>query len=363
MGVVIALVLAAASAGCAGAAGRSAGPPGWFPNGDRAQWPPEVWLVGIGVCGPETPLAERASCAAHRARRELAFSIRSEVEASVRMHTESARELAWGGETRRSGTRTTGREVEQVTDAGAVRTALEMHNVEPREVSCDDGHCYALVAVQRREIAARVAREIATDELRLEGMLAEAERADTLRAIQLLSQARALAVALDRAGMLHQSLTGLNPLDPPAGLRVHRQTRARLSEASVCFVSALEEVPASEVFARPVERMRELGFGAVRTAATEADCGDTLLLFRFEGAGELRWARTTISEEQPVTMEFTGRVLFSVPPQGEQVSRRLTSRGMHVSTTRAVDAATAHLSETIEAFVEEVLAEGAAVGH
>ncbi|TVR01740.1 MAG: hypothetical protein EA398_09360 [Deltaproteobacteria bacterium] len=355
--LVLALVFAGAASACAGAQTRDTGPPSWFPGGDRDAYPAGEWILGLGACGAETPQADRASCAAHRARRELAFSIRSEVEASVRMQSEAERERLWS--TGRGGTdQSVTRETDRLADAGAVTTALEMVDVEPREVTCRGEHCYAMVAVRRRDVAARVARELAEDELRLERHLQHARQGDTLQAIQSLAAAESLARGVDRAGLLHQSLTGINPVDPPAVHRVHGLTRDLLSGASVCFASDLDEVPASEVFATSVARMRAMGFGEVRTAASEHDCAGALVIFRFEGTSDLRWAHTTLTDDQPVTMEYVGFVHFSTARQGQQMSRRLTARGMHVATPQAIDAATRRLSEEIHRFVEEVLAEG-----
>lgn len=351
VGVLVAGLLLLLAA-CGGAQSAGDGPPGWYPNGDRSQFPSGQWIQGVGVCGPETPEAQRASCAVQRARREVAFNVRTELEASVAMESYSALEHTRGG----GRSQQQAFERERIQDAGAAATALDLHNAEPAEVACtSSAHCYALVAVNKAEIVSRLRRENAGDELTLQGWLRDARQADTLAAIQILRRASVLGREIDGRNAMIAGLSGVVPPQEPASQRVTTLSRSVLGSAEVCFASAEASAPASLIFDQSVESMRAMGFASVRVAEARAACGGALLTYVFEGRGESRPSRTTVTDAALMTVEYTGRVHFSVPGAGEQVSRQIRARGVAVAVEQAHDNALRELGEQINGFVLESL--------
>jgi hypothetical protein len=307
VGVIAAL--AAPTAGCASKSNRHDArleyPSLGFDNKGDEQWwlggradllyPRQWYFVGVGTCGREVSDAERMDCAISRALGQAVAMVRQDVRVDIRRHTEFARKGGEDGfEARISST---------YRSDGVGQSELTVEDVAPRRRTCtSDGQCHALVALDRRVLAARSLKKISQLEKQINELLDRAPESDTLTAIEQLSKASRLAASVDREAELLAAVAGPSAVPRSPSDRLSAVRSKRLESVAVCLSSNVPDPPAQLVFARAHQDLSTRGFSRV-AIARQPDCPEGSLSVTFHGE-----ALERIAEYQLWVYEFRGMV-------------------------------------------------------
>jgi hypothetical protein len=307
VGVIAAL--AAPTAGCAAKSNRYARLEypslGFVDNGGDDQWwlggradllyPRQWYFVGVGTCGREVSEGERMDCAISRALGQAVAMVRQDVRVDIRRHTEFDRKAGEGGFEARI--RSTYR------SDGVGQSELSVDDVAPRRRTCtSDGQCHALVALDRRVLAARSLKKISQMEKQINELLDRAQESETLTAIEQLSKASRLAASVDREAELLAAVAGSHAVPRSPSDRLSAVRSKRLESVAVCLSSNVPDPPAQLVFARAHQDLSTRGFSRV-AIAKEPDCPQGSLSVTFHGE-----ALERIAEYQLWVYEFRGMV-------------------------------------------------------
>jgi hypothetical protein len=277
----------------------SPGEPDWFTGGSDRYYAQNNYIVGVAACGDDVPASERPSCAEARALERAVLAIRQRISVVVkRSTTVEQTKTSYGA----SGT--VGSRFEQGSMSAA---ELELENVRAREAVCaDDGTCYALVAIERADIAARARRRIESLDPELSMALERAASTDVLTAISALDAAEQVATRMEREADLLVAVMGPaaapdSPLD-----RVAQARRARLGALSLCLTASGTDIPSTAVFARARESLASRGFANMVVAGADG-CAASALFIEFAGSLEYRPA----TEEATWCAEVRGTLSVS----------------------------------------------------
>jgi hypothetical protein len=309
--------LAALMAGCAGRSNRpypSLGYPslGFVDGRSDDQWwlggkadllyPRQWYFVGVGTCGREVGDAERMDCAISRALGQAVAMVRQDVRVDIRRHTEFDRQSGPGGFEAK--VRSTHR------SDGIGQSELSVDDVAPRRRTCtSEGQCHALVALDRRVLAARSLKKIGQMQKQINELLDRAQESDTLTAIEQLSKAARLSASVDLEAELLAAVAGPNAVPRSASDRLSAVRSKRLESVAVCLSSSLPDTPAQLVFARAHQDLSTRGFARV-AIAKEPDCPEGSLSVTFQGEVLER-----IAEYQLWVFEFRGMVALREGPR------------------------------------------------
>jgi len=239
--------------GCAASSDRFHPLPGFWDDASDEQWwlggkadilyPRDGYFVGVGTCGSEVRDAERMDCAIHRALGQAVAMVRQDVRVDIRRHTEFDRQ--GGPEGFEARIRSTYR------SDGVGQSELKVDDVAPRRRTCTaDGRCHALVALDRRALAARSSQKIAQLKAQIDALLDRAQESDTLTAIEQLSLAARLVAHVDREAELLAAVAGPNAVPPSAWDRLSAVRSKRFESVAVCLSSSVPHPPPELVFAR-----------------------------------------------------------------------------------------------------------------
>ena len=268
----------------------------WWLGGKADLLYPRQWyFVGVGTCGREVNESTRMDCAISRALGQAVAMVRQDVRVDIRRHTELSRQSGEGGFEAR--VRST------YQSDGAGQSELSVDDVAPRRRTCtSDGQCHALVALDRRVLAARSLKKMAQLQKQINELLDRAQESDTLTAIEQLSKASRLAATVDREGELLAAVAGPSAVPRSASDRLSAVRSKRLESVVVCLSSNLPGPPAQLVFARAHQDLSTRGFSRV-TIAKEPDCPEGSLSVTLHGD-----ALERIAEYQLWVYEFRGMV-------------------------------------------------------
>jgi len=283
---IVTATLAALTGGCAASSDRYHLGPGFMDERSDDRWwlggkadllfPRDWYFVGVGTCGQEVSDAYRMDCAIHRALGQAVAMVRQDVSVDIRRHTELDRQSGPGGFEARI--RSTYR------SDGAGQSELTVEDVAPRRRTCTtDGRCHALVALDRKVLAARSIQKIAQMQLQIDDLLDQAKESDTISAIEQLSMASRLVASVDREAELLSAVAGPNAVPPSAWERLSAVRSKRLESVAVCLSSSLPDPPAPLVFGRAHQDLSTRGFARVAIAKAP-DCPAGSLSVTFQGA-------------------------------------------------------------------------------
>ena len=229
----------------------------------------------MGTCGPEVRDAERMDCAIHRAIGQAVAMVRQDVSVDIRRHNEFERKGGQGGFEARISS--------NYRSDGTGHSELTVDDVAPRRRTCAaDGHCHALVALDRRALAARSTQKMAQWKAQIDALLDRAEQSDTLTAIEQLSMARRLVANVEREAELLEAVAGPTAVPRSTWNRLSAVRSKRLESVTVCLSSSVTHPPAELVFARAHRDLSTRGFARVAIAG-EPDCPEGSISVAFRG--------------------------------------------------------------------------------
>jgi hypothetical protein len=271
--------------GCAARSARYPPMSGFFDDSSDESWwlggkadllyPRNWYFVGVGSCGPEVGDTQRMDCAIHRALGQAVAMVRQDVKVDIRRHTAFERHGGQGGFEARIQS--------SYQSDGVGQSELTVDDVAPRRRTCtSDGRCHALVALDRRLLAARSSQKIAQLQAQIDTLLDRAEESDTVTAIEQLSMASRLVAKVETEAELLAAVAGPNAVPRSAWERLSAVRSKRLASVAVCLSSSLAHPPAQLVFARAHRDLSTRGFSRV-AIASEPDCPEGSLSVTFHG--------------------------------------------------------------------------------
>ncbi len=330
--------------GCAASSVHHAPP--WYDSGDISD--SGAYAVGRGACGAEVRTLDRLPCAVQRATEDALLQIRAQVSV-VRERTcrlDSVQERADGK------TRSQAQSSCSAVLAGRSEATLEVSNVVPRHQGCTADQCFAVVALDRAQLAQRIVRSTAAPRTSFEDLLARARQLDLLTSLTLLAQAELLVPLLEPAEDL------LITLQPSRTQRSFAQDvvqvrRERLLGVAVCLVSDKGSEPAPErVFASAGVLLSESGIEEVRFGP----CHQGMLLVEYRSAtSEAPIPRASTAAADLWTVSYLGRVRVSTSEGLLSREREVAGRGVAQSADTARRDAEDRLARSVRAAVAELL--------
>jgi hypothetical protein len=278
-------------------------------------YPREWYFVGIGTCGREVGDAERMDCAISRALGQAVAMVRQDVKVDIRRHTEFERRGGDDGfEARISST---------YRSDGVGQSELTVDDIAPRRRTCtSDGFCHALVALDRRVLAARSSRKIAQMQTHVDQLLERAQDSDTISAIEQLSMAARLAARIDRESELLAAVAGPKAVPRSAWERLTQVRSKRLESVAVCLSSSVPHPPAQLIFSRAHQDLSTRGFARI-AIAKEPDCPKGSISVTFQGETLER-----VAEYQLWVYEFRGMVVLRADVRTEGKGVPVVGRGV-----------------------------------
>jgi hypothetical protein len=341
-GTLAAFGAALALTGCAARGAHVEELPGWYRAG-AAPYSADEYVIGRGACGAETAAGERAQCARQRATEDALLQIRAHVTAvrERRCRVESS-EHQVEGEQARTAEATCSSEFD-----GRSEASLDLAHITPREEGCGAEQCFALLALSRSELVARIRAGTAAQAQELQQLLVQAHSQDLLSSLSALSRALELAGTLDESEALVSAVAGLGAATRTPSAEVIATRAARLTNVSACLVA---ESDAARVFARTSEWLAQQGVSSVRVG----ECDASSLRIEFTpSTGSEPDARPAQGISDMWTVRYLGTVRVSTGDA--QLARERAVEGRGVS--RSVDSARADARDRLSAAVRAAIAE------
>jgi hypothetical protein len=310
----------------------------WLGGNADLLYPREWYFVGIGTCGPEVGDAERMDCAINRALGQAVAMVRQDVRVDIRRHTELNRQGGQGGFESKIRS--------SYQSNGVGQSELKVDDVAPRRRTCSsDGRCHALVALDRRVLAARSSQKIAQWRTQIDQLLHRAEESDTITAIEQLSLASRLVANIDREAELLAAVAGPSAVPPSAWSHLNAVRSKRLESVAVCLSSSVPHPPAELVFARAHHDLSSRGFARV-AIRDEPDCPAGAISVAFQGE-----ALERIAEHRLWVHEVRGMVVLRAdlrtPGKGVSVLGRGVSPQREQARSEAEDDLATNVREAL----------------
>jgi hypothetical protein len=319
------------------------GEPEWFAGGTERVYPEDKYIVGVAACGDGVPASDRPSCAQERALERAVLSVRQRIQVVVARSTTLDQRQTSAGASATLGSR--------FAQGSLSAAELELENVQAREAVCAaDGTCYALVAIERADMAARAGRRIERLECELSAALEQAASADVLTAISALDTAEQVAGRVEQQADLVVAVMGPAAAPKSALDRVARARRERLGALSLCLSAKGAEIPSSAVFARARENLAARGFANVVVAGAEG-CPASALSIEF--AGSLQYRPATV--DATWCAELRGTLSVSAAQLVLGGGGSLLGRGVARTKELALSDAVDELGDQIDKGVSSIL--------
>jgi len=252
-----------------------------------------------------------------------------------------------------------------MTSSGTSTGSLELANTSPVAQHCTDGvGCFALVALPRSDVAARLHRTWDARRGETDAALQQIVASDPVTGLAALGRATQLAAQQDDIADLIGAVEGQAAAPASAVATVRSRRTAMLDHIQVCFSSAARDWPAEAAFNLAIRSLGTSGFRHIRTATAcpATDVRVSLSANTREIAGPTSLpaglAGADVALGGVVTIEVSGEVTVSTSDASLRRAVPMSARGVAESAERARREAAVEVAEQVDRAVQQLLLGG-----